>query len=210
MDICDLACSFFVRSVIRECTCFISFCLKMVKLTCCWFYAVCQIQLPTARCVAHCNCKTFCVADISFESVVAYESRQDSLLEKNILSYVENDGAPNFIVYFSPLGFKYSYDAWVHALGNKCGTVKVEVRFVILSNESWLGTSCIIATSPLALRWMRGSPRTRCTRRASPIYMWHEQAIIEWSWHVIFIVACCHSVKLCALAARAFRSQQYI
>jgi len=26
---------------------------------------------------------------------------------------------------------------------------------------------------------------------------------------VIFIVACCHSVKLCALAARAFRSPFY-
>jgi len=26
---------------------------------------------------------------------------------------------------------------------------------------------------------------------------------------VISIVACCHNVRLCALAARAFRSQQY-
>ena len=34
--------------------------------------------------------------------------------------------------------------------------------------------------------------------------MWHEQAIWEWSWHVISIVACCHSVKLCAIAARGF------
>jgi len=40
------------------------------------------------------------------------------------------------------------------------------------------------------------------------IYMWHEQAIIEWSWHVISIVACFHSVKLGALAAHAFWLQQ--
>ena len=40
-------------------------------------------------------------------------------------------------------------------------------------------------------------------------YMWREQAIIEWSWHVISIVACCHSVKLCGYAARAFRLQHY-
>jgi len=40
------------------------------------------------------------------------------------------------------------------------------------------------------------------------IYMWREQAIIEWSRRVISIVACCHSVKLCAHAALAFRSQQ--
>ena len=41
-------------------------------------------------------------------------------------------------------------------------------------------------------------------------YMWGEQAIIEWSWHVNSIVACCHSVKLCAYAARNFQSQQYL
>ena len=40
-------------------------------------------------------------------------------------------------------------------------------------------------------------------------YTWREQAIIEWSWHVNSIVACCHSAKLCAHAARDFRSQQY-
>ena len=41
-------------------------------------------------------------------------------------------------------------------------------------------------------------------------YTWREQAIIEWSWHVNSIVACCHGAKLCAYAARDFRSQQYI
>ena len=39
-------------------------------------------------------------------------------------------------------------------------------------------------------------------------YMWREQAIIGWSWHVSSIVACCLSAKLCAHAARDFRSQQ--
>ena len=37
--------------------------------------------------------------------------------------------------------------------------------------------------------------------------MWREQAIIEWSRRVISIVACCHGAKLCAYAARDFRSQ---
>jgi len=45
-----------------------------------------------------------------------------------------------------------------------------------------------VATSRLALRWMYDSPRTGCARRTTPIYMWHEQAIIEWSWHVISIL----------------------
>jgi len=40
-------------------------------------------------------------------------------------------------------------------------------------------------------------------------YVWREQAIIEWSWHVNSIVACCHSAKLCAYAARDFRSQHW-
>jgi len=40
-------------------------------------------------------------------------------------------------------------------------------------------------------------------------YKWREQAIIEWSWHVNSNVACCHSAKLCAYAARDFRSQHY-
>ena len=39
--------------------------------------------------------------------------------------------------------------------------------------------------------------------------MWREQAIIEWSRRVISIVACCHGAKLCAYAARDFRSQHY-
>jgi len=41
------------------------------------------------------------------------------------------------------------------------------------------------------------------------IYLWRKQAIIEWSRRVISIVACCHSAKLCAYAARDFRSQQW-
>ena len=64
-----------------------------------------------------------------------------------------------------------------------------------------------VATSQLTLRWMCDSPRKGCARRITSIYsyMWHEQAIAEWSRQVISIIACCHSVKLCALAAQGFR-----
>jgi len=48
-----------------------------------------------------------------------------------------------------------------------------------------------------------------CVKK-NTIYMWHEQAIIEWSHQVISIVACCHSTKLCAHTAQDFRSQQCI
>ena len=40
-------------------------------------------------------------------------------------------------------------------------------------------------------------------------YMWRERAIIEGTWHVNSIVACCHSTKLCAYAARDFLSQHW-
>jgi len=42
-----------------------------------------------------------------------------------------------------------------------------------------------VATFPLALRRMCDSPRTGCARRTTPIYKWREQAVIEWSWHVL-------------------------
>jgi len=71
-------------------------------------------------------------------------------------------------------------------------------------------TADTVAASLVALRWLCDSPRTGCAWRITPLYMWHEQAIIEWSWHVNSIAACCHSAKLCAYAARDFRSQQYV
>ena len=56
--------------------------------------------------------------------------------------------------------------------------------------------------------YVRFTTNRMCAKNNTHIYMWREQVIIEWSWHVISIVACCRSVKLSALAARAFRSQQ--
>ena len=44
-------------------------------------------------------------------------------------------------------------------------------------------------------------------RRTTPIYMWCEQAITEWSCRVNSIVAFCHSAKLCTHTARAFQLQ---
>jgi len=97
---------------------------------------------------------------------------------------------------------------------------------------AWQGpTWCCNLSVGIALNCV--SPRTGCERRITAIYMWHEQAIIEWSWWVISnnaceaseqlmvltngddksdlvisFVACCHSVKLCAFAAQAFWLQQ--
>jgi len=70
----------------------------------------------------------------------------------------------------------------------------------------WKGD--VVATSWLTLCLMCDSPWTGCARKIKPIYMWREQAIIMWSHWVISIVACCHNVKLCARAVRAFQSQQ--
>jgi len=63
-----------------------------------------------------------------------------------------------------------------------------------------------IAASQLALCWMCDSPRTGRVWRTTP--MWREQAEISWARCGIFVVAWCHSVQVCALAARPFQSQQ--
>jgi len=65
----------------------------------------------------------------------------------------------------------------------------------------------IVATSPMALRWLCDSPRTGCAWRITPLYMQREQAMIREIASMISIVACCRGAKLCAHAARDFRSQ---
>ena len=72
----------------------------------------------------------------------------------------------------------------------------------------WKGGD-VVATSPVVLRWLCDSTRTGCAWRITPLCMWREQAIREWSRRAISIVACCHGAKLCAHAARDFRSQHY-
>ena len=60
-----------------------------------------------------------------------------------------------------------------------------------------------VAKSSLALRGMCDLPRTGCVSRITPILKWHEQAFTEWSWRVLSIVTCCHSVKLCVHICRS-------
>ena len=66
----------------------------------------------------------------------------------------------------------------------------------------------LFATSPVVLRWLCDSQRTGCAWRIKPLYMKREQAIVREIASMISIVACCHGAKLCAHAARDFRSQQ--
>ena len=77
----------------------------------------------------------------------------------------------------------------------------------ILTLAAKLNLYSTVATSPLSLRWMRGSPDHERNAREdnTDIYV----ARTRWSRRVNSIVACCHSVKLCALAARDFRSQHH-
>jgi len=68
----------------------------------------------------------------------------------------------------------------------------------------------VVAASPLVLHWMCDSSWMGCAWRATRMYTWREQAIIEQLRRMISIVACCHSVKLCALTAQAFRSLEFV
>jgi len=49
----------------------------------------------------------------------------------------------------------------------------------------------------------------RMCMKNNTIYMWREQEIQKWSEHVISIVACCHTMKLCAHAVQDFWLQQH-
>jgi len=67
--------------------------------------------------------------------------------------------------------------------------------FLMLQPLRWRCVECVIH-------------HERMCAKNNSIYRWREQAIIEWLRSMISIVACCHSVTLCAHAARVFRSQQ--
>ena len=88
--------------------------------------------------------------------------------------------------------------------GPMCNFHKKNVRWVRFTAKR----RGVVATSQLMLRWKCDSPQMGCAQRATHKYMWREQAIIEWSRQVISIIACCHSIKLCALVVRAFWSKQ--
>ena len=66
-----------------------------------------------------------------------------------------------------------------------------------------LGSNLNVSSVPV----FHGS-RTSPTWRTPPIYMCRKQAEIGWVRRGISIVAWCHSVKFCILAAWAFQSQQ--
>jgi len=78
----------------------------------------------------------------------------------------------------------------VHDISNK--------RFVLLQPLRWCCVGCVLHHE----RDVREEQKY--------MYTWREQAIIERLRRLISIVACCHIVKLCAHAARDFRSQHYV
>ena len=64
--------------------------------------------------------------------------------------------------------------------------VHAKIAKVLLQPLRWCCVDCVIHHE----RDVREEQHHR--------YIWREQAIIEWSWHVNSIVACCHSAKLSA------------
>jgi len=76
------------------------------------------------------------------------------------------------------------------------------VRFIVKRR----GCCCNLSGGVALIVWF--TTNGMCVKNNTIDYVWHEQAITEWSWHVNSIVACCHSVKLWAYATLDFRSQQ--
>jgi len=102
----------------------------------------------------------------------------------------------------SPIVTKWCCDQECEG-GARCNHHNKNVRWMrFIAKER--GCCCNLS---VALHWKCDSPWTRCAWRATHKYMWCKQAIIEWSCREVSIVACCHSVKLCVLAARPFGLQ---
>ena len=76
------------------------------------------------------------------------------------------------------------------------------VRFVVKRR----GYCCNLSGSVVLNVWF--TTNGMCVKK-NTIFMWRKQAVIERSRQVISIVACCHGAKLCAHAARDFRSQHH-
>jgi len=54
-----------------------------------------------------------------------------------------------------------------------------------------------VATSRLAVRWMRDTPRTGCALRIALIWRWPEQAILKWSLSPLLLAATVWNFALC-------------
>jgi len=63
-----------------------------------------------------------------------------------------------------------------------------------------------VVTSWLVWCWMHGAPQTGCALKMEHVARTRKTELPRC---VISIVACCHSVKLCALAAQTLQSQQW-
>ena len=82
-------------------------------------------------------------------------------------------------------------------------SLKVSCFVKILLQNFFQQCYCCNLSGGVALRWLCDSPRTGCAQRTT-IYMRGANKQSEWLRRMIAIVASCHSVKLCAHAARAF------
>ena len=78
----------------------------------------------------------------------------------------------------------------------------------VLSSDFHIFHFCLVVLQPLRWRCVDCVIHHKWDVREGKHYMWREQAVMEWSRRVISIVACCHSAKLCAHAARDFLLQQ--
>jgi len=103
-----------------------------------------------------------------------------------------------------PIATKWCCDQDVKVMPSSAFTQKNvrSVWFVVKRT----GCCCNLSGGVALIVWF--TTNRICANNKS-IYVWREQAIIEWSRRVISIVACCLGVKLCAYAARDFRLQQY-
>jgi len=67
----------------------------------------------------------------------------------------------------------------------------------------------VVKVTQLVWCCMCDAPQTEYLLKISQMCMWHEQAVIEWACHLIFIVDCCHSAKLWGLGTQALKPTKW-
>nr|CAB3267536.1 uroporphyrinogen-III synthase-like [Phallusia mammillata] len=71
-----------------------------------------------------------------FEILEAYNSIADPFIAENIEKYCTKFLSPDYIVYFSPMGYKFSFNVWKQILGDLMSTVKHFLQTVAIGKTT--------------------------------------------------------------------------
>nr|XP_002128471.1 uroporphyrinogen-III synthase-like [Ciona intestinalis] len=77
-----------------------------------------QLKRETLPSVLTCN-------EIPFHTITAYETVKNPVVDEAVQSYVEVNGSPDFITFFSPSGHRFCFNTWQSALKGDFSATKI-------------------------------------------------------------------------------------